>query len=797
MQRISGAQHRYTSPIVHARLTGCFVARMVHQKPFPKVEIPASFRSTARRACCALLCSFFLTAAGAAAAQRLRLPSSKGGIVELSSSGPQRRQGDVFSADGDVDIRYGDLRLRADHVEYNAKTADTFARGHLQFDYLNQHLEADEAHYNVHSGRGTFRKVRGAVKLERRPNPALLVTDNPLSFEAEEVERLGDDEYIIRRARLTVCDPSRPKWQFYAPRAHIRIGKKAVLVNANFRLFRVPLIWIPYATAPAGRNVRQSGFLIPDVGNSTRKGFFFGDAYYWAPTTWMDATLGAQFLSRRGSSQRVEFRARPSEDSSIFYNYFGVRDRGLPDASGVRQPQGGHQQQFEAFALLPNGWRAVADVNQLSSLTFRLAFAETFGEAVNSEVRSALFLTNNFHGFSLNFAAVNDKSFLTIQPETSVVLRNAPEARFSSVEQAPWKRLPLYFAFTAFAGAVHRTDQDLNTAAAVQRSEFAPRVTIPLHFGPWLSVTTMAAFRTTRYGASLDDSGVLIEKSILRNTGEFTLDLRPPVLEKIFSLPGSTSRWKHTIEPEITYRYVTGVHNFDRFIRFDQDSTLTDTSEVEYSITQRLFRKEGDGPAEEFLSWRVLQKHYFDPTFGGAIVPGQRNVFEALNSITPFAFAGGPRTSSPVISDLKITPAGRFDAEQILEYDAQRGTMTAIGTLAKVKPYDNFFATVAHFRVEMDPVLQSFSNQVRAMAGYGELNRKGFNIAAGVSYDITRSFLQNQLIQGSYNGGCCGITVEYRRLALGTVRTENQFRFAFIIANIGTFGNVRRQEKIF
>jgi len=57
--------------------------------------------------------------------------------------------------------------------------------------------------------------------------------------------------------------------------------------------------------------------------------------------------------------------------------------------------------------------------------------------------------------------------------------------------------------------------------------------------------------------------------------------------------------------------------------------------------------------------------------------------------------------------------------------------------------------------------------------------------------------VQNQLAQVSYNGSCCGIAFEYRRLALGTIRTENQFRLALIIANIGTFGNLRRQEKIF
>jgi LPS-assembly protein len=52
-------------------------------------------------------------------------------------------------------------------------------------------------------------------------------------------------------------------------------------------------------------------------------------------------------------------------------------------------------------------------------------------------------------------------------------------------------------------------------------------------------------------------------------------------------------------------------------------------------------------------------------------------------------------------------------------------------------------------------------------------------------------------VQISYNGKCCGIAFEYRRIELGQVRTDNQFRVAFIIANIGTFGNLRHQEKIF
>ncbi|MDP9146969.1 MAG: hypothetical protein M3N22_04875, partial [Acidobacteriota bacterium] len=97
------------------------------------------------------------------AGQQARLPFATGGVAELSSSGPQSRRGDLYIADGDVDIHYGDSNLRADHVEYNNKTSDSLARGNVKFDFENQHLEADEARYNVKSGRGTFLHVRGAV----------------------------------------------------------------------------------------------------------------------------------------------------------------------------------------------------------------------------------------------------------------------------------------------------------------------------------------------------------------------------------------------------------------------------------------------------------------------------------------------------------------------------------------------------------------------------------------------------------------------------------------------------------
>ncbi len=363
----------------YARMLGyptVFFDRMFQLNHHPHRRVPSALRLFFFL----LLLALAVTPPGVASAQQTRFPSSKGGVANLEAK-TQGRKGDVTTADGDVDIHYADTRLRADHVEYDRKTYESTATGHVQLDYGNEHLEADQAHYNVSTGHGLFHNVRGNIKIERRPNPSILISDNPLYFEARDVERFPGDIYLIHRAWITICDPQHPKWQFYAPNARIRLDKTVALVNANFRLFRVPLIWLPYASAPAGRKVRASGFLIPDVGQSSRKGFIFGDAFYLAPTPWVDATLGAQFMSRRGLLERGSFRAKPFEDTSIDYTYFGVDDRGLLNSDGTRNPQGGEQQRLEVQSLLPGGWRFVTDFNHLSSLTFRLAFADSFGEA--------------------------------------------------------------------------------------------------------------------------------------------------------------------------------------------------------------------------------------------------------------------------------------------------------------------------------------------------------------------------------------------------------------------------------
>lgn len=738
-----------------------------------------------------------------------------GGEVTLSADHQGGEMGKYFYAEGNVDLRYQDVRLRTDHLEWNKQTDVVTARGHVQFDYMTQHVEADDAQYNLHTGRGTFHHVRATFALQRRPTPTLLVSRNPITFEAQEADRLNENTYRIRKAWLTVCDLEHPTWKFYAPEATIELQQSVHLENGNFRFLSVPVLYLPYATFPAEKR-RDSGFLIPEFGDSSVKGLILGTSYYWAPVDWMDATAGSEYFSKRGWNQKAQIRMKPWESANLEANYFGVIDRGLEQPTGPPIRQGGHEARLLFTAVLGDNWRAVADLDQLTSLTFRLAWSETYTQAVNSEVRNTAFITHNFDGFSLDFAALSYENYLSATPQTSVTLRTAPEARFSSVDQAFFNNLPIYLSFDAFTGAAHRAETitPFSTPNFVDRTEFSPTVTVPLHFGPWLDLTPSFTFRSTFYGGQMQGER-FVDQSVFRNTEEFSLALRPPTLERVWG-DGDT-KWKHAIEPDITYRLVNGVNDFGRFIRFDEDETLTDTNEVQYGITQRLYRRKAGGGAEEVVTWRLSQKYFFDPTFGGALVPGQRNVFQTLDELTPFAFADEARRFSPIVSDLTIEPGKKYDTQFILNYDPQRNRMTAIGTLLKLKPYKESFLTLAHFstlNLPLNPPVpppnfEQRSNQIRALVGYGDLTRRGLNLTFGASYDFeplstqvqgvssTPTGFQNQIAEISYNGSCCGLGFEYRKFSFGTIRNENQYMATFRIANVGSAGNLRRPEKIF
>jgi len=132
----------------------------------------------------------------------------------------------------------------------------------------------------------------------------------------------------------------------------------------------------------------------------------------------MDATIGAEYLSKRGWSQRGEFRARPSDSSYIDLSFFGVIDRGISQGAGAPPlREGGQEARLTAEGNF-DGFRAVSNIDYLSSFLFRLAFNEVFTQAVNSEVKSQLFVSKAVNGVSFGGMVERYQNyFQTINPD--------------------------------------------------------------------------------------------------------------------------------------------------------------------------------------------------------------------------------------------------------------------------------------------------------------------------------------------------------------------------------------------
>src|SRR5580704_1238359 len=108
-------------------------------------------RVTRRRLCFFLLFIFGMLAPRSVRAQQQlgqimpKMPPP--GTDTTLEADQQREVGKIFYFDGHVDVKYGEARLRADHVEYDSDAQTVVAHGNVQLDYLTQHIDADDARY--------------------------------------------------------------------------------------------------------------------------------------------------------------------------------------------------------------------------------------------------------------------------------------------------------------------------------------------------------------------------------------------------------------------------------------------------------------------------------------------------------------------------------------------------------------------------------------------------------------------------------------------------------------------------
>jgi LPS-assembly protein len=767
----------------------------------------------------------------------------------------QEKDGSIYKLHGEAEIHYGVYILRGDEITYNADTGQSTADGHvvLEGGPNDEHIQASHGTYNVRTESGRFENVTGTIGVRMRGTRLKLTSSNPFFFTGKVVEKTAPDHYIVYDGTVTTCELPHPKWQFNANKVVVDVGGTAKIYHSTFGIKGIPILYFPFATLPAERIPRQSGFLIPNIGTSSVKGTILGESLFWAINRSMDAHIGAEYFSARGWAPQGEFRAQPSDTSFVDLNFFSVLDRGTGNPP---VNQGGEEARLNAEGAFGHNFRGVANIDYLSSYVFRLAFGEVFSQAVNSEVKSKAFLSNATDGFFYNASMQRYQDYESTTAGDVVTILHAPSFEVSSVDRQ-LSHSPFYWSYEAAGEGLSRSEPGFSTAALVGRFDLAPRASLPLKVGGW-SFRPEFSLRDTGYTqqlATIDGVKAAESDTINRRALEGSVEVRPPALSRIFAGDFMGRKWKHVIEPRVVYSYVTGINNFPNILRFDERDILTNTNEVEYGIVNRFYAKRrsvqpedcgkpgmpslfiGGAPApsripwerqgeaaeapcntgsqvREIVTWELAQKYFIDPTFGGALVPGQSNVFTSTVDLTGISFLTAPRHLSPLISRLRVQTSARTDVEWDVDYDFVRGGLNASTVLANYRvgpvtvgggdaylqvPGECAIST-CNFSTTTDPNIifwPQLFNQFRLLLGYGHSGKQGFSAAANVGFDAKLGFLQYAAAQTTYNWDCCGVSLEFRRFNLGSVRNENQYRFTFALANLGSLGNLRRNERLF
>jgi LPS-assembly protein len=763
-------------------------------------------------------------------------PEAASGVPVILDAQVQTRVGDTWTLTGQVVIHYLGYILHADKVIYHQSTTELEAEGNLQVVGGPNDIRIDADHgdmrLNMHTAR--FFNVHGSQGVRSAGRSVVYSTPNPFVFSGRVLLETSEGHYRIVDGTMTNCHLPRPDWQVISRSIQLADGK-ASTSNALFKFLGVPVFYLPWLRHPVDDTGRESGFLIPIISNySSIAGYTFGEQFYWAINRSMDATVGTYYYSRRGWGPNGSFRYKGPGVDHLTVRWNALLDRGIKEsvtdtATQATTTQLVNQGGVDILALgrkdLTPETRIAGNVEYLYSYVYRLVFDDNYSQAVSSQVQSDISLTHTHNGFVPSISLGRFQTFASSTNGDEAKILHLPSVRFDVLDR-PLRRSPLYWGMGSSIGYLSRSEPDFH-ARNVGRFDLYPHLSLPLSAGGW-SLVPEFALRDTAYSISQtpdlhrDNRGIpaISHDPLHRVDMEASVDLRAPAVERDFSLARWNRVLRHVIEPEVTYRFVDGIGVHERnTLLFDTTDIATNTNEVGFSLTQRFYVRpagqhpcaSADAPADcaakprEWASWQIAQKLFIDPTFGGALIPGRRNVFDSTLDLSAIAFLTSPRNLSPIISRMRFEAIDNLRIEWDLDYDPKAGRLGA----------DNVFAgyswgrtTVGLGHAMLNAVAENGSSatitqsqQLQPFLTIGKQSGNGFNLAANGGYDFVHGTLQYGGVQAVYNWDCCGLTVGYRRFQLGTVgttsRNETQYLYSFTLANFGSVGDIRRSNSVF
>jgi LPS-assembly protein len=689
---------------------------------------------------------------------------------------------------GGVTIEYQDIKLVAQKVTLNFRTKDVVAEGNVIVDQGPTRITATQAMYNLDAKTGTFFNATGTM-------------DPSMYFSGDRIEKVDEDTWRLTNGVFTSCDLERPAWSFHVGEADVTMDDYARMSNISFRARNLPIFWAPRLIWPTKKD-RSKGFLIPRARFTDRFGLRLENGYFVPIGESADVTAYADASTKNYFGGGIELRYVPTENVKIG----DFRARFVNNA-----PEDRVEWKYEykhAQENLPGGFRGVVDIQDYSRLNFFREYDDRSDVFTQSNIYSSAYLTKNRPKYSLNILA-DRRDYELFEGRRRY--EQLPSLQFRMFPQRVG-RTPFYFTLESSSSRLRTGGIDAqgqrSIGADYYRTDLFPTVSMRMRTPQWFSVKPQLSVRQTAYSASqqlvcdlpdapaecsacelnpnlplCNERRLTEDEGVSRFYAQGQVEMVGPSFSKVFNRSaGGFSRFKHVIEPRVTYVYTTDVKNQDEIVNFDLIDTpylpvVQDT--VTYSLTQRVIGKEAgpNGNPREVLSFALRQSVALSDPFPRYSASGRaEHQFTPLNATLRF----NPYQSITVDANAQFGNVSH-------QADSLSLSANLVGTGTRADKYLGF----TYYSSFDTPGTDNGRSQIRLNAG-SWLVRDRLRADVQLNFDATeRHFLEQRYISG-WTGSCYGVALGYRRYTVGGSSAGTSFSsydIAVTLKNVGTIGS--------
>src|SRR5712691_2703348 len=738
-----------------------------------------------------LLAACLLGGAASARAQTASpvVMEAPGGEVTITADLMEQPGGNVLIARGNVELTRGTTRVLADRLEVNRDTGDAVALGRVIFYDGNDRLTGERIDYNFKTGTGVVHNGQA------RTAPYYRIS-------GQVMERLDESHYLVRQGIFTTCEDDPPTWSFHFRTADADLENIIYGTNASIWVKSLPVLpWFPILGA-ALRKERQTGFLFPTFGNSSRKGYFAEIPFFWAISDSQDLRVELDYYGKHGVGLTGEYRYVLSRSASGTIRAFGIHETEVvanqlntPGATTPGSTAGGtapRKPDDRGWWGIQHNWNIgpglsfKADVNGVSDDLVLREYADNLYDRSRQSVQSNVFLTKTWPAANLVANLFWYQDLTTLRP---VELNRFPDVRLSMPRQ-PIPGVPdlpilsglTYDLSTQFTKFV----RELGSEGS--RLDLFPRLSLPLPVDGLFTVTPFVAPRLTAFSQTATGSLVLRDGTVIETTRDEPIARRSIDIgadfearaSRVYDLAGfaGVGALLHTIEPRATYTW-RGGNDLDpaSLPQWVTDNT-PEASNIVFSLVNRLRARTVAPAGTDPYRWELLR---FTLSSGYDFKPTDRQV-------------------GPIRAELIVDPSRYFYFRADSSYSIYKGEGFLAGNTDLVFNVPRFAASVGtrftkastNFVQGSTTWVQGGTNLVQGDTNFvqgtmrADLNR-WISANFSTAWDVrTDTFVENRFGL-NFRFQCWALDFAYvsRAKEQGLTGSENEFRFASYLLGVG------------